>query len=408
LIVAEIEKFLGINNVEPEERLAPGEFTAAVNVNIDASEQVLRRAGRALLQPGIFHSLFEGEAMTLVVKNGSLVRIDAVGATLATVFADIGARRISYQPGVNGRVYFTNGVTQGSTDGSDYIELGIPRPPHVGNAGSLGPGETFEINVAIGYRRLADGMEGGLTHGMATTNGTELSFVGLPELLGFEIVVYAAPARHLNLYRLGSTPGSTFGFVPDGAAGNLPTLDAIFAQMVAIRSLRVTEFLDPPPTGTIMRLWNGRLLIADGNVLWASRPYTVELFDLSRDFKQLDAPITLLEPVKNGLWVGTTEALHFLAGSAFDALSISTEVDGPVVLGSGVQTEGSWIRGRLESSLPAGEAVLCIAKGAITACTGEGRAVPLTDRYYLTEATEVDAAVVLTEGYPQYVATPIP
>lgn len=400
--------FKGINNVQREERLEAGELTAAVNVDIDETGAIMRRLGSADLAAGAFHSLYEGPSMTLAVRDGNLVRLNpASGATLATIVADIGARRVSYQLAPNGRVYLTNGVTMGSTNGTDFLTIGVPRPPHIGNVASLGPGELFTINVAIGYKRQADGLEGGLTHGIAQTNGTELSFVGLPQLDGYDIVAYAAPANHQNLYRLGTTSGETFGFRPDGVLGGIATWDALGLQYDSLHSLRYTEFLSPPPYGSRLALWNGRLLLAAGRALWASRPYMIELFDLRRDYKMFLADITMVRPVQAGIWISTTEALHFLRGNQFDGLALETPLHKPVAIGSDAVIDGSKVKGRLRSALGQNEVVVCIADGRIAALSSSGTHVELSDAYE-PAGVEYVASIVEHRGYPQYLATPIP
>ncbi|WKL15124.1 hypothetical protein QYQ99_22645 [Comamonas testosteroni] len=69
------------------------------------------------------------------------------------------------------------------------------------------------------------------------------------------------------------------------------------------------------PDGTLMAFWRGRVLVAQGKVLWASRPAVPHLSDW-RDFKPMAADITALVPVETGIYVGATQDLIFLGGDA--------------------------------------------------------------------------------------------
>ena len=128
----------------------------------------------------------------------------------------------------------------------------------------------------------------------------------------------------------------------------------------------------------------------------------VESFDYLRDFKQFTSPITLIQPVDDGVYVGTTTELVFMAGSEFDKMTYRQVLAGPVVLGSGVQVPGDLIR----SGQP-GTAMLCIADGVICAGFNGGNLARLTEGRYQTDATEVAATFRMLPGrIPQYLAIP--
>ena len=148
----------------------------------------------------------------------------------------------------------------------------------------------------------------------------------------------------------------------------------------------------------------GRVLLAEGNVLHASRPHQPELFDLKRDFKQFTAPITMVQPVDDGIWVGTTKELAFLAGTQFDALQFAPRDVGPVVLGSGVSAPGEYVA--QGQGTGQGAAMLCIAGGRIVSGFNGGLLINVTRERYKTDAAEVCATFRITAGIPQYLAIP--
>ena len=156
----------------------------------------------------------------------------------------------------------------------------------------------------------------------------------------------------------------------------------------------------PAPAGSIMAFYGARVLIAVGQVLYASRPNGWELFDIRRDFKQFTDDITLIQPVDDGIYVGTTTELSFLAGSEFDKLTYRQVLSGRVVLGSGVQ-----VRGELVQS-GQGAAMICIADGVICAGFNGGSLVRMTEGRYSTDVAEVSATFRMVDRIPQYIAIP--
>ena len=156
----------------------------------------------------------------------------------------------------------------------------------------------------------------------------------------------------------------------------------------------------PAPAGSIMAFYGARVLIAVGPVLYASRPNGWELFDIRRDFKQFTDDITMIQPVDDGVYVGTTTELAFLAGAEFDKLTYRQVVAGRVVLGSGVQ-----VRGELVQS-GQGSAMICIADGVICAGFNGGSLVRMTEGRYSTDVAEVSATFRMVDRIPQYIAIP--
>ena len=190
-------------------------------------------------------------------------------------------------------------------------------------------------------------------------------------------------------YLAGSTTGAEFDYTGNNAALVLPC-----------RTLGAQPF----PVGTITAFWRGRVLVAQGDVLWASRSAMPHLSDW-RDFKPMGEAITAIQPVDDGIYVGTAKDLIFLAGTTWDQLAYVPTRRGPVVPGSGVSALGDRIK--LGDGVGNGTAMLCIAGGEIVAGFGSGQTTSLTDGRYRTTVTEVCATFREVEGgIPQYLAVP--
>lgn len=380
------KKFTGLNNVLPRERLSPSELFVASNVDVGLDGQVSRRKGTSSLNGAAHRDVWEGDGFRLVVRGNDLV--NAADGTV--LHAGIGtAHRVWYCNLPDGRTTYGNGVVNGVVTAAARTTFGVPLPGTVGSAadvaGSLFPGD---YQYSLTYVRASDGLEGGPAYGAPVTIAAGgLSLTSLPTLAGHSINVYLTSHFGGQSYLAGNTAGSTFSFT--GANKDL---------VLPCR----TDFMYPAPLGTVCALWNGRVLLAVGPVLYASQHARYELFDLRRDFKQFSGDITAIVRVDDGIYVGTTKELAFLAGAAFDKLTYNQVVDAPVVLGSAVSVSGEHVK--FGDAAGHGQAMICIADGMLTAGFSGGQISRLTEGRYVTSVTEVAATFRIVDGIPQYIA----
>lgn len=75
------------------------------------------------------------------------------------------------------------------------------------------------------------------------------------------------------------------------------------------------KLLGPPPLAGHMALYNGRIYLARGNVLWATELYQFDYVDRTRNFMQFESDITGVAAVADGIYVGTRTAVWFLQGA---------------------------------------------------------------------------------------------
>jgi hypothetical protein len=93
--------------------------------------------------------------------------------------------------------------------------------------------------------------------------------------------------------------------------------------------------------GSIVRHYRGRIYVADGSILWATDPMDYMRVDLARGFIHFESEITLLEPVDNGIYVGTADrAVRFLSGVDFNQFQTIQADDLQPVRGSGITVDG--------------------------------------------------------------------
>lgn len=103
------------------------------------------------------------------------------------------------------------------------------------------------------------------------------------------------------------------------------------------------KYIDPP-VGTIVRLFNARIYIAQGNVVWYSEPFGYNLFDPTRNYIVLSGRVTMIRPVKQGLFISTESRTYFYRGLTPDEFSIETVALYPAIEGTDAEVDGSSIK----------------------------------------------------------------
>ena len=395
-----IERFTGLDNQHPDHdelSLKPGDLVEATNCYVDDAGQIIRRDGFALASSGTYTSLWKGSALTLAVVGGDLVNVGG-----STLHASVGTARMWFEELPDGRVIYSNGTAMGVVNaaGSARTAWGVPVPTSAGTGangtGSLPPGV---YRWCVTHRRTADGLEGGPVYsGTLTVSSGAVALTSLPTLSGHTTNVYITAANGSEHFYAGNTSGSTF------------TLTSAASR---VRRCMTNYCKAPISTGIMPKFWRGRMLLAVGNTLYATKAKTLHLFNVKEDARRFGGTITMVQPVDSGIWIGTTEGLHFLGtGVQFDKLAMNRMVDGPVLMGSGAAIRGGALL-RMGSQGPstAGEGnmgALCIAARAITACYADGSCNAITDSRYLVDSaiTSVAAAVIEDGPLSQYIAIP--
>ncbi len=372
--------FTGINNVADETRLAPGDMTAATNVDVGITANLMSRRGRTSLYPGLASSVYESAFGIFALVDNNLVLLDSTGTLLRVVYDTLGYTRVWYATLPDGRVAFSNGLVNGLASLTTTTLWGVPTPvdPGVGAAG--------DTLYQITYVRDSDGLEGPPVYGELID--TTETIVGLPQRAGFSINVYFAPYGE-QMFLAGNT--ATDSFLHAGTP--------LSAQFTG-------RGLSQPPAGILLHPWKARVLIADGATLWATRPFQPELIDLTQDFIQVPDPITLLYGNGDGIFIGTTHGMYFAAGTVFGDLKAQPVAAGPVALGSGIEVDLNYLNEKVRPRETL-QGALCLLDGAVHLLHGNSQILSLTSSRYRNTATEVYATTRLRGGFLQYLAAPV-
>lgn len=385
------KQFTGINNVLPEHRLKGNDLLAATDVDIGLDGEIVRRGGYARMAYECHKNLWQAQGFMLATSGSALVAIHPSGDR-RTIYPALGHSRVWYCNLPDGRTTFTNGLIHGVTDGYSGFDRGVAPPDSLGVPdvafGALIPGQ---YRYHLTFTRLSDRVESpAVSSEPVAVSGGGLRLDGLPTRDGHALTVYLSNP---------DGEGAFFAGVVEGRSIELGDPHASFAP--PCRTIGAQVF----PVGTVTAFWRGRVLVAQGDVLWASRPMTPHLADW-QDFKPMGSRITAVCPVHDGIYVGTDEDLFFLGGETWDQLTLVRTGMGAVVLGSGIAVPGDQIG--MGEGTGSGQAMVCIAGGEIVAGFAGGQTSSMTAKRYRTDAKEVWAAFRdLPEVGPQYMALPV-
>lgn len=382
------ESFTGINNVLPQHRLSGTDLLVAHDVDIGLTGEISRRGGYAEVSDQCHKNLWQADGFMLATCGAALTAIHPSGARYV-IHPALGSGRVWYCNLPDGRTTYTNGLIHGVTDGLANQERSITPPESLGAPDmAFGQLDSGQYRYHLTFRR-ADGVESpAVSSGPIMVSHGGLRLDGLPVRIGHSLQVYLSGKDGEGAYLAGETTTDLFEWGGKNSDLVLPC-----------RTLGARPF----PVGTYTGFWRGRVLAAQDNVLWASRANAPHLSDW-RDFKQFPSRITAVQPVDDGIYVGTEKDLVFLSGTTWDQLAFVPTQRGPVVPGSGVTAQGD--RVKLGDGSGAGTAMLCIAGGEIVAGFGGGQTTSLTGNRYKSTATEVCATFREVNGIPQYLAIP--
>lgn len=374
----------GVNNRAPEHALPTNEdgqvvaLRQGVNVDLDDAGWPRLRQGRVQRVTATrAHSLFAADHALLANVDGDLIAYarapDGSLAAQATVRADIGPRYVTAAQ-VGEDVYWSNELELRRMDadfGDHAGAIPTPRSPTIAAASSGGL-VAGEYLVSLTWK-AADGRESGACNPIAIdiTEGQGILLTNLPLSAdgAATLQVWLSPANPdpdtIVLYHVRDLPAGTAGY-------------SIGAHHPG-RALETLWHLPLPP-GQIVRPWNGRLLVAAGNLLCWSPALRVGLMHQDSALR-FGERLTLLEPAGEGIsspgiFVADHKRTYFLGGDRPEAWQKRIVYPHPAV--PGVSTIAPGTAFGLETAEP----MVCWLASNGVFCLGapSGVVTPLTER----------------------------
>ena len=310
--LVEFAGFLGLrNNIAPE-LFSRADLVTAMNVDIDDALRVRRRKGSsAPLTGAIDRDLWAAGSVCLGVGSNALIQLFPDYTTKSLRSGLTPSRPMAYAA-LADRVYYSNGVELGCVQNGVSRTWGLVLPGvpvATATPGVLAPGN---YQYAVTYLRN-DGQESGTPRAgminLAVTGGVLLTNIPVSaDPTVTQKAIYISAVDGETLYRTGVVSNATTTFLIDTVRPGATPL--------------ITQFLSPPPAGTLIAESRGHMLVAAQNMLYPSEPYSPELFDLRKGVPFLDN-IVMVAPIsdgkfyrQHGVFIGTNSQVIWLEGDA--------------------------------------------------------------------------------------------
>lgn len=315
---------LGMDNLSNETSLPAGACRDALNVEFDVYGNFRSRAGWKPVSSlagahslwgsidGTFGLFAHGDKLKrLIVRDGEVFT--------ATVMSGlyVGDRMSFYE--YADQVFFTNGRDLGYVSRTQAALIGVDQPACSAAPTDTGSLPAGEYQVGASYV-LPSGEESAMSPLVALTLDSQ---GGIDVAIGAystfasgaaKVRVYCTPVNGDIVYLAGEFPPRMSGLYEISSLDLTKQADNLWmSRMVG---------------GSIVRAYNGRLMVASGDVLQFSQPYRYGLTKRNTDFVRFNSRVTMVEPVVDGVYVGLEEgAVHFLAGggpTAFESRMVSS------------------------------------------------------------------------------------
>jgi hypothetical protein len=328
--VVTFDKWKGINTTNSAQTTPDDYLKAAINVDVDKTGNVQKRHGYTLLTTGNISALWASTSGLgcYAVVDGELVQVYSDYSFSSPLLTLPSGSPLSFEE-VDDKIYFStlgytgiidNGLlkTWGITKTQGTLGLSI-------TSGNLDAGD-YQINHTFVN---IDGIESGCSESQIITlstssSGITASFANVIDPSIAYARIYCSTQDGRVLYYSGiCLPNSSFTI---SSASNLSN------------PLR-TFNLDKAPSGQIVRYQNGRIYVAQDNILWYSEKYQYQHFNLAENYIEFPTRIKEVMPLESGVWIGS-DKLYFLSGTDPKSFTRITKDVAEVVEGTGTKVPG--------------------------------------------------------------------
>ena len=342
-----------------------------VNLDVADDGRLLKRGKLALVKAGTaVHSLWSGAGHTLFC-DGSLLYKLGVDTPLAT---GLSGARLSYTS-LADRIFFSNGVQAGVFANGVVRPWGTPTPAQPTLALAAGSLEKGAYKVAL------------TTAGSLDESGSSsISEITLENSGGISVSFTGAQRVYMSY-----PGGETMYFVGDYSDGCTITTTSSFGKVLQ------TELLSPVPAGKIVRVFNSRLYVATDNMIYYSMPMRHGYTRLSSNFIMLEDEVLMIEPVLDGLYIGTRKGVSFYAGTDASLFKVNPVSEFAPILGSSDVVSASLFSGDRNEE----KAAVWLSERGWTAGFQSGQVIQLSPQHRPVEFAEAYSTSRVRDGISQ-------
>lgn len=268
----------------------------ALNVDLTGEGHPLRRQGWSRHTPGYIHSAWGSDQLGvfMAVVDGVLCAGDTPADLVAVAEAN---QYLAMSYVVFGEMVLAVNGAEGFAYVPSYeraLPWSLPKPP------APGPNQ---VAVYVDWR--------GREHAASVPTDGPGSTTPLP-----------AGAESMRTYT-----AEAIGPVADTVVG-----DAVIDTIYRDNGLELgTLHLDPMPVGQLVTTANGRVYVAQDDIIWFSEPLQPHVCQSATNLFRAPGPVTLLQGTVDGIFVGHDRGVYFIAGQdPFDSRQVHVSPYAPV------------------------------------------------------------------------------
>ena len=161
-----------------------------------------------------------------------------------------------------------------------------------------------------------------------------------------------------------------------------------------------TIVYSPPPVGTLLGYYKGRVYVAQQHIIWYSEANNLNTFNL-KNYLAFSSSVTMFKGVSEGIWIGTENQVFFLKGDSPDRLEQKRKALTGVIQGSDTYVDCTSIPGLVDEygyQLEGVGIVFCTTKG-IYLGTEKGKLMQLSKGKLTIPKTLLGAGTCISNRY---------
>lgn len=302
----------GVDNRRADYDVADDALRDGVNVDVRNSGRVQMRRGiqQAVASAGA-HSVFS-DGLRMLWATATTLRLAGTALTPSLLLTDARLGTPLSFLSLHGETYFSNEFINGKVNAAGTYEAWGITPPTtqpVCVGSPVAPGETARQYQVTCTFVTATGRESG------TNLAPVLVLCGDPPNIVASSIPQSADARVVatRLY-VTNIDGEIFYRDQDVPAGvTTVAMNGYFADGGPLR----TQYATVPPLGQLLEYLNGRIYIAQGNILWHTEALNYDIHVPMRHFHMFSDRITMVKAVPDGLFVSSDQT-YFVAAPGTD------------------------------------------------------------------------------------------
>lgn len=324
------KKWKGINNINSPQNTLPEFHKDIINIDVDKTGSLQKRHGYSKVASGVITSLWASTVGLgcFGVVSGDLVQIYSDYSYSSPLLTLHAGTTLSFEE-VDNKVYFCNNFYTGILDNGTPKSWGITKTqPTLGLSVTTGNLLAGEYQVSYTFVNQ-DGIESGCSESQVVNlpnNSSGISFT-LPHIIDGSIAyarIYCSTQNGSVLYYSGIC-----------MSNSSYTISTVTNLSNPLRTFN----LDRAPEGHIVRYHNGRLYVAQDNILWYSEKYQYQHFNLEKNYIEFPSRIKEVMPVESGIWIGS-DKIYYLDGTEPEKFNRITKDVVSIIEGTGTKVNG--------------------------------------------------------------------